>query len=1062
MKNAGLWLFMFVLFSIAAEFAATVTVVQAEDKGIQLIEEKELKLSYIYKEETDQLRLDFEHKSKEVQQRLKIRVTDEKGEAVDCSEAAFMVEKEGWLIEENFSAGRAGQLLFHVTDAVGKLYVYVQMDRWVTADTGEATIEENILERTEPYILAAGTDGQETMTSDHTQTKDHNSLLKEAIVGPKQLETEQTGLSVNKTRSMYEPLYVNKAPRYKTDSKGTYPEFAWQPEGQTNVLNHQGGDENQTDWDNVVRWDVAADSHEHSYVKYGEDSANANIQLRKYAQQTAKEDEFKIKLNVRGNTTYKPGVDILFLLDNTGSMSSGGSTKKADSVKALGKILDELEKVADPSTGGIRIGGHIFASYDKAIEETWGWTREKTHHPLSSDPADWRKIETSYKELTAAGGTFTQRGLQEAQDIFNDPETDTGNERHKLLFILTDGAPTSSWMPLTAEKNDSIFYDPTLVTSFAKGIKPAYSSGLSLGAEGNKSLFTSPLMIDGQKITSHLTTTNSTAYQLKNDGIEIHSLAVKITSSGKDHSGQELLRGLYKMATKKANVSETNDQQSDYFFYHAENSSELTEYVKAWYQRIIRTVDMGEITDPLGDRVDFVTSDDKKPIITQVDNGAPKIEAADLPILSTTDRQIKVENVNLTANQEIEIEYTVSLKTNEIVSNQWYQTNKTTTLKPTPERTTDVIEFGSPSVRLQKTDFVIPVKKIWADDEQGTADYWNLRPEKVTVTLQKWDGKAWQAIEARELSTSNNWQAKFSAVKGSEENTYRVVEDVRTKGYKAPTINQDSFTSETIAAEGIEITNELLRGSYSFSKYMEDGKTPLTVDLPKFTIMRSDGKVLVQEVTPNREGKVLLNDVPIGVYIVEEVYVPAGFQKMTNFELHVTEDASATGLVFKVNDSIEPYIAMNTLKDFSLQVEKVDSLKNPLEGASFKLTGPNYEETKQAGPVFTFTKLRPGSYTLTEVENPEGYQRLEEPILFEIALDGKVTILPHKDVVGTSAITEESNRIDLKVSNTKVKAGVLPSTGGNGIRLFYLTAILLVASGFLLTSFSLYLNRGKK
>jgi len=1054
MKNTVLLVFLFVLFSIIAELALAVVTVHAEAEGIQLIEEKDLKLSYIYVEKTHQLYLDFERKNEE-EQRLKIKITDMKGQAITYPEAAHMTAENDWLMEKGFSGEQTGQVTLDLASITGNLQLYVQMDRREDL----TKIEEDILEQTEPYILE--TASKQTSTKESALKGEASS---EKFIGPKQTKTKQPATStINKgANMMYSPLYMNKVPQYITDKKGTYPEFAWQPQGQTNVLNHQGGNENQSDWDSVTSWDVTVDDHDQSYIKYGEDTADPNIQLRKYAQQTDKEDEFKIKLNVRGNTTYKPGVDIVFLLDNTGSMIAGGSTNKEDSIKALGKILDELEQVADPSTGGIRIGGHIFASYDKAIEGTWDWTKEQTHHKLSSDPADWRKIETSFKELHPTGSTFTQRGLQEAQDIFNDPETDTGEERHKLLFILTDGAPTSSWMPVTAEKNDSLYYDPTLITSFASGTKPDYSPGLSLGAEGNKTIFTSPLNLNGQRISSHLTTTNSTAYQLKSEGIEIHSLALRITSGGKDHSVSDLLKGLYKMATKKANADEESDKESDYFFYHAKNSSELTEYINAWYQRIIRTVDKGELTDPLGEMVELVTEDGKEPKITQIENGAPKIEAVNMPRISISDDQLNVENLNLTANQEIELEYTVRLKTDEIVSNQWYQTNKTTTLKPTPERTTDLIEFGSPSVRLQKTDFVIPVKKIWSDTYQGKSDYWGLRPDKVTATLQRWDGNAWKDIESIVLNTSNDWEANFSAVKGSEENTYRVVEGERITGYKAPTINQDSFNSETIAAKGIEITNELLRGGYSFSKFMEDGKTPITVDLPKFQIKRSDGKILAEDVTPNVVGKVILTDVPIGVYIIEETYVPIGFKKMANFELEVTEDDSAASLIFKVNDSTEPYSVVNKLKDFFLRVEKVDQQGEPLDGAIFKLTGPNYEETLTGGSVFTFTKLRPGNYSLKEIENPDGYQRIQEAITFEIAIDGKVTIAPHEDVVGIGELAEEENRIVLKVTNKKVRAGVLPSTGGLGIRSFYLTAGMLVIGGILLMSFSLYLNRREK
>lgn len=47
MKNTVFWVCLFILFSIVAEMALTIVTVHA-DAGIQLIDERDLKLSYIY------------------------------------------------------------------------------------------------------------------------------------------------------------------------------------------------------------------------------------------------------------------------------------------------------------------------------------------------------------------------------------------------------------------------------------------------------------------------------------------------------------------------------------------------------------------------------------------------------------------------------------------------------------------------------------------------------------------------------------------------------------------------------------------------------------------------------------------------------------------------------------------------------------------------------------------------------------------------------------------------------------------------------------------------------
>lgn len=38
---------------------------------------------------------------------------------------------------------------------------------------------------------------------------------------------------------------------------------------------------------------------------------------------TEKEDEFNVRLNVRGQTNYEPGIDIVLVLDNSASLRLG-------------------------------------------------------------------------------------------------------------------------------------------------------------------------------------------------------------------------------------------------------------------------------------------------------------------------------------------------------------------------------------------------------------------------------------------------------------------------------------------------------------------------------------------------------------------------------------------------------------------------------------------------------------------------------------------------------------------------------------------------------------------
>lgn len=408
----------------------------------------------------------------------------------------------------------------------------------------------------------------------------------------------------------------------------------------------------------------------------------------------------------------------------------GDANRKDNANAAFEKIVDELKKINEPTAENIRIGAEIFSDYSRY--QSWGGndTSQKRKFKLSKNPDDWDDMVREYKRATSNGVTFTQRGLQEAKDIF---DASPSSDRHKLLFVLTDGAPNRSWT--TSDRgitNLEMFPDLKYFTNFNKGSKPNYNAGSSLHSNTER-MTTSISPTYNGVINSHITTTNSTAMDLKNSGIEIHTIALKLMINYLEENipnvRENQIRGLYKMSTKKANATNNplEDNASDFHFYDVSNGDDLLSYFKNWYETIIRTVDKGVVTDPLGDMVVLVPGSQS---VRQIENGAPLFEAGAEPniLLENKDRQIKVDNLNLSRNQEIEIEYKVRLKTEDasFVSGRWYPTNGRTTLEPTPERTTDLLDFGVPSVRYQKKNFVIPVKKVWLDEHQGTDDYWGL------------------------------------------------------------------------------------------------------------------------------------------------------------------------------------------------------------------------------------------------------------------------------------------------------------------------------------------------
>lgn len=1273
MKKKHLLMLVVLLFSFITETLPSLVTAYAETTKTELIDEKFLKVSYEYEslEDTNRWRITFSRQSEESdkEQRLKLKVTNEKGKVITYPAIKNMDEKDEWLIEKNYSASMEGQLVFELPKSTKKLNLDVQLDEQTLSNGKDAKIQENILDIKESFVLKAQDTKEETKTS---ESKAAVKTSSEDFIGPPEPEevvpVPATAVPNNGLLRMDPPKYTNKAPVY-TSNNGTYPTCYWTPTGQSNVRNHQGGYEKESGWDGVTSWDVSSDDYTKSYIKYGVEKTKPNISLRKYASETSKDDEFNVRLNVRGSTIPKPGVDVCFVLDNSASMIQtegyiGGISRKTLSVNSLQKLIDKF-KAANPETDSLRIGGVIFS----AKNNNYG----NPIVPMSSNESNWQNLVNTYKNTLSDGDTYTQKALMDAQTMLNNVG---GTDRRKVIFLLTDGAPNMSAVPIALKNDTNIYYDGVRITQ-NDGNSIAGGSYLQAAPTGGKSYTVKIpegyyIAQPNRCIYSHLTPVNSTAADIKDQGMEINSIAINIKKNFtyEGHSDAELIRGLYKIASKKSNA--TGDIQNDYQFYHAKTTGDFDISFDDWFNSVIQTVDKGVIEDPIGDMFELVG----KPTVKEIKkSGVPAIETSKLPNDPVvTNNTIKVDNINLYGQQEVQLDYKLRLKTDAVnyEGDTWYQTNGRTTLTPTPERTTDKLDFGVPSVKGKANKFEIPVEKKWSDSHMNTENYWGLRANSVRVVLQRKSGSSWVDVETKTLNAANNWKTSFSADGGST--IYRVVEPSRTTGYAKPDSNVNEFTAKTLPSKGVQITNKLLKGATVFCKYMEDGKTPFTSDLPRFTIRRkSDGKVLVSNLEPNARGQVLITDIPLGDFVIdetyvpqgydkmtdidvkavensagtdlnitvngktslhevtnkrtkdleipvekvwsdshrgtenywglrtnyvrvtlqkrtgstwedvesltltpidnwkgvfqnveggntvyrvveeartigyakptynygtsftaatkpkegikltnklltgkavickymddgktpfgkdkpkftvtrrsdgkvlatdlepdnngqvtienipmgdfviEESYVPAGYEKMTNIELKAVENAAGTALNITLNGKASPYKVTNKLADFKLKIKKVDQDGNELRGASFRLIGTSYDQTETGGPYFEFTGLRPGEYSLSETVVPNGYQGMSGTVRISISREGVVSIQSNPNVSGSGGVGNP-NLIQLTVTNRKRGAGPLPSTGGSGTAMFFKVAlgVISTAGGLLGSLYWLHTKR---
>ena len=116
-----------------------------------------------------------------------------------------------------------------------------------------------------------------------------------------------------------------------------------------------------------------------------------------------------------------------------------------------------------------------------------------------------------------------------------------------------------------------------------------------------------------------------------------------------------------------------------------------------------------------------------------------------------------------------------------------------------------------------------------------------------------------------------------------------------------------------------------------------------------------------------------------------------------------------------------------------------------------KATGVVYDGTTGTDGRITFNGLTEGTYTLTELEEPDGYNLLTEPIEFEITWDETNGFAVA--VGDESGVTYDGNTGTFRITVENNKGSVLPHTGGIGTTIFmFIGAFLVLGAAVILVS----------
>ncbi|MGN5653289.1 SpaA isopeptide-forming pilin-related protein [Bacillus sp. Brlt_9] len=230
---------------------------------------------------------------------------------------------------------------------------------------------------------------------------------------------------------------------------------------------------------------------------------------------------------------------------------------------------------------------------------------------------------------------------------------------------------------------------------------------------------------------------------------------------------------------------------------------------------------------------------------------------------------------------------------------------------------------------------------------------------------------------------------------------------------KAPThydLNENpiKFTIERSQTKHVFVTatNSLTKGSVELIK-VDDVEENTTLEGAVFKIVNKDGHDVRTDLTTDKNGRLVVDELPPGDYEFIETKAP------THYDLN---EKPIKFTVKKGQEKIASVTATNSLTKGAVELTKVDDVDgSALEGAIFKIVDMNGNDVRSDLPTnkdgkISVSDLRPGDYQFIETKAPTHYDLNQNPINFTV----------EKSQTATASVTATNSLTKGAVELTKV------------------------------------------
>ncbi|WP_242240734.1 SpaA isopeptide-forming pilin-related protein [Bacillus cereus group sp. BfR-BA-01309] len=253
---------------------------------------------------------------------------------------------------------------------------------------------------------------------------------------------------------------------------------------------------------------------------------------------------------------------------------------------------------------------------------------------------------------------------------------------------------------------------------------------------------------------------------------------------------------------------------------------------------------------------------------------------------------------------------------------------------------------------------------------------------------------------------------------------------IETKAPKHYDLNETpiKFTIERSQTKHVFVTatNSLTKGSVELIK-VDDVEENTTLEGAVFKIVNKDGHDVRTDLTTDKNGRLVVDELPPGDYEFIETKAP------THYDLNETPIKFT---VKKGQEKIASVTATNSLTKGAVELSKVDDVDGTtLKGAVFKIVDMNGHDvrsnltTDKDGKI-SVSDLRPGDYQFVETKAPTHYDLNQNPIKFTVEKSQTATA----SVTATNSLTKgavELIKLD-DVDNSTLEGAIFKIVDHNG------------------------------